>query len=256
MSKVQTYNNMKLLRERPITGTCKYILGRVCDFLGRVAHQNVLARPVGLVSCRRSHHPPHTSASPTAHFDASLLTHCSGTAPSCSLVFLFLWLLVHPAGSTLSTLDGEPQQDGGRPELAPRGCKTGCRAYAMPSPRRFLQNLACCPRSFCFFLPTCLPRSGCFASHPAIRLVYSNPGIALRNLHSLSLCLYLSHSPVSVDPLATPMPKKKSPEDFFRRAREKGSEINKEIVNSTEVQKHLEDKTVKNYARALDLWNG
>ena len=52
------------------------------------------------------------------------------------------------------------------------------------------------------------------------------------------------------------MPKKKSLEDFFRRAREKGSEINKEIVNDTEVQKHLEDKTAKNYARALNLWNG
>lgn len=52
------------------------------------------------------------------------------------------------------------------------------------------------------------------------------------------------------------MPKKKSPENFFRRAREKDSEINKEIVNGTEIQKHLEDKTAKNYARALDLWNG
>ena len=42
------------------------------------------------------------------------------------------------------------------------------------------------------------------------------------------------------------MPKKKSPEDFFRRAREKGSDANKEIVNGTEVQKHLEPKTEKN----------
>lgn len=51
------------------------------------------------------------------------------------------------------------------------------------------------------------------------------------------------------------MPKKKSPEDFFRRAREKGSEVNNEIFNGTEVQKHLEDKTTKYDARALDLWN-
>ncbi|KAL8648857.1 MAG: hypothetical protein Q9210_004743 [Variospora velana] len=52
------------------------------------------------------------------------------------------------------------------------------------------------------------------------------------------------------------MLKKKSAEDFSRRAPEKGSEFNKEIVNGTEVQKHLENKTAKNYARALDLWYG
>ena len=52
------------------------------------------------------------------------------------------------------------------------------------------------------------------------------------------------------------MPKKKSPEDFFQRAREKGSGINKTIVNGAEVQKHLQPKTAKNYTRALDLWNG
>ncbi|KAL2039086.1 hypothetical protein N7G274_008135 [Stereocaulon virgatum] len=52
------------------------------------------------------------------------------------------------------------------------------------------------------------------------------------------------------------MPKKKSAEAFFRRAREKGSGVNKEIVNGAEVQKHLAPKTQKNYARALGLWNG
>ncbi len=52
------------------------------------------------------------------------------------------------------------------------------------------------------------------------------------------------------------MPKKKSPEDFFQRAREKGSNINKAIVNGTAGNKHIEPKTEKNYARALGLWNG
>ena len=52
------------------------------------------------------------------------------------------------------------------------------------------------------------------------------------------------------------MPKKKSPEDFFQRAREKGSNSNKAIVNGTVVKKHLEPKTEKNYTRALGLWNG
>jgi len=52
------------------------------------------------------------------------------------------------------------------------------------------------------------------------------------------------------------MPKKKSPEDFLQRAGEKGSEINTEIVNGTEIKKHIEPKTDKNYARALGLWKG
>jgi len=52
------------------------------------------------------------------------------------------------------------------------------------------------------------------------------------------------------------MPKKKTPEDIFQRARENGSDINKEIINGTEIKKHLEPKTEKNYTRALDLWNG
>ncbi len=89
------------------------------DKMSRVAHQDVVARPVGLVSCRRSSHPPRTFASLTAHSNPLSLTHCSGTAPSCSLDVLFSWLLVHSASSISSTLDGEPQQDEGKPELAP-----------------------------------------------------------------------------------------------------------------------------------------
>ncbi|KAL8922150.1 MAG: hypothetical protein Q9208_005345 [Pyrenodesmia sp. 3 TL-2023] len=49
------------------------------------------------------------------------------------------------------------------------------------------------------------------------------------------------------------MPKKKSPEDFFQRAREKGFNINKTIVNGTVVKKHLEPKTEKNYAGTVPL---
>ena len=52
------------------------------------------------------------------------------------------------------------------------------------------------------------------------------------------------------------MPKKKSREEFFQRAREKGSDISKGIVNGDEVQKELQPKTWKNYARALGLWDG
>ncbi len=38
------------------------------------------------------------------------------------------------------------------------------------------------------------------------------------------------------------MPMKKFLKDLFQRAREKGSGINKSIVNGTAVKKHLEDK--------------
>lgn len=51
------------------------------------------------------------------------------------------------------------------------------------------------------------------------------------------------------------MPEKKSLRDYFRRAREKGSGINKENVNGAEVQKHLADGTAKEYARALNPWD-
>jgi hypothetical protein len=52
------------------------------------------------------------------------------------------------------------------------------------------------------------------------------------------------------------MPKKKSPKEYLQRAREKGSENNKDIVDGTEVKKRLQPKTENNYARASNLWNG
>ena len=51
------------------------------------------------------------------------------------------------------------------------------------------------------------------------------------------------------------MTKKKSPKDFFKQARDKGSESNKDIVNGEEVRKKLQPKTEKSYARMLELWN-
>jgi len=51
------------------------------------------------------------------------------------------------------------------------------------------------------------------------------------------------------------MSKKKFLKNFFQRAREKGSDINKAIVNGSAVKKHLEPKIEKNYAWALGLWN-
>ncbi len=41
---------------------------------------------------------------------------------------------------------------------------------------------------------------------------------------------------------------------FFRRAREKGSEKDRDGIDGTEVQKHLQDGTKKRYKYAADLW--
>lgn len=43
-------------------------------------------------------------------------------------------------------------------------------------------------------------------------------------------------------------------EALLKRARENGSKINKVIVDDTEVEKRLEPSIVRNYARALKLW--
>ncbi len=47
------------------------------------------------------------------------------------------------------------------------------------------------------------------------------------------------------------MPKKKLPKEYLQRAREKGSENNKDIVDGTEAKKGLQPKTENNYARKL-----
>ncbi len=50
------------------------------------------------------------------------------------------------------------------------------------------------------------------------------------------------------------MPLQKSAEALLQRALENGSEINKVIVDDTEVEKRLEPSTARNYARASKLW--
>ena len=49
------------------------------------------------------------------------------------------------------------------------------------------------------------------------------------------------------------MPTLNSTEDFFKRARERGSEIETDIINDDEVKKELQPGTKKNYRRALAL---
>jgi hypothetical protein len=49
------------------------------------------------------------------------------------------------------------------------------------------------------------------------------------------------------------MSKPSSAEVFFRRARQKGSENNKDIINGVEIKKELQSGTKKNYYRALAL---
>ncbi len=51
------------------------------------------------------------------------------------------------------------------------------------------------------------------------------------------------------------MPKRKAPEDFFKKARENGSEMNKDtLVTGEEVKKKLQPHTEKRYARMLAMW--
>jgi len=50
------------------------------------------------------------------------------------------------------------------------------------------------------------------------------------------------------------MPKRKSLEDLFRKARENGSENNKHIVTGEEVKKELQPGTLKRYPSMTALW--
>lgn len=59
-------------------------------YLGRVAHENVVALRVGLVSSRCFPHPPRIVALLSTHSLLSSRTHCAGIAFFCSLNVLFL----------------------------------------------------------------------------------------------------------------------------------------------------------------------
>jgi len=79
----------------------------------------------------------------------------------------------------------------------------------------------------------------------------------------LSLLLYLfmfalTNPPALAVAFPSSMPKRKSIDDFFKRARGRDSENNKDIVNGEgrgrEVRKELQPGTKKNYHRSLALW--
>lgn len=55
--------------------------------------------------------------------------------------------------------------------------------------------------------------------------------------------------------LASPMADQCSVQNFFARARAKGSETNKASINGEEVKKELQEATKRNYRRALKLWD-
>ena len=50
------------------------------------------------------------------------------------------------------------------------------------------------------------------------------------------------------------MPPRKSAKDFFSRARERGPDTNRDIVNMVEVKREVQWKIKDNYNRALGLW--
>jgi len=51
------------------------------------------------------------------------------------------------------------------------------------------------------------------------------------------------------------MPRKKSPKEFFRRGKEKGSENCTEGIDGSRVDKKPTDKVLRDYRRMIDLWN-
>jgi hypothetical protein len=51
------------------------------------------------------------------------------------------------------------------------------------------------------------------------------------------------------------MSRKESPAEAFRRAKEKGSESGKSIVNGEKVSRKLEPAVERNYQRMMDLWH-
>lgn len=114
------------------------------------------------------HHAPsrHPLLTPI-HLYYLLLGHCS-------LAFLFSGLLTHPTSLNLLSLDGEAQQDGGEPELAPGGSKTGCKVYPMPSPPLYCTKpgvLLSFFRSFPSYLSTMLPLFRQSSGNPPLLLV-------------------------------------------------------------------------------------
>ena len=124
------------------------------------------ARPFGLVSNRHSVRPPRTSSAPTAHLSSPSLTHCANIARSGAPVLVTLG-----ASCPLELVNfGRRTPAGWRGARAGYGwCKTGSRNDAMPSPPSLRISLACCPGSFCFFLPTCLPCPRYFVKRLAVR---------------------------------------------------------------------------------------
>jgi hypothetical protein len=51
------------------------------------------------------------------------------------------------------------------------------------------------------------------------------------------------------------MTKQNSAKSFFKRARARGSENNKDSINEEEVRKELQRGMKRNYRRALALWD-
>jgi len=79
-----------LLRSRQAASEQRTSSLRTVTYIGRVAHENVLARLFGLVSSRCFPHPLRTFALPSIYSYLPSRTYYAGTAPFCSLDILFL----------------------------------------------------------------------------------------------------------------------------------------------------------------------
>lgn len=100
------------------------------------------------------------------------------------------------SNSNASTLDGEPQQNGGEPQKADRGSRTGCRIEYHALPPVFPTKPGQLP-SFFLFLPPYLStvlRLFCQSSRgrPSLPLKRHSSAIAARSLFCLCLLLPLA----------------------------------------------------------------
>lgn len=226
-------------------------------YIGGVAYEKLLALQVGLVSSRCPAQALLIRYSPCAHPAHPLLRPCSlrsanirccvsilvPVSRSCDVDFVKFrrWLPWPPWLQNWSLTSW---------------------GHTMPPSMFWLYNTL--PPAFLFLFPAFLPVYRGLIVLPIVLqhdLLAHSKLFILRCLHILSL-LSLFPSPLlrstrssllswTLSPFA--MPKKKPPQEHLQRAREKGSENNKDIVNSTEIKKTLQPKTEDSYARSLNL---
>lgn len=98
-------------------------------------------------------------------------------------------------------------------------------------------------------IPTYLPPNSPFLC------LYGRSSLYLFTEHDLSVAPSLLIRPSCVLLCLSYNVEEKSPAEALRRAKEKGSERGKSIVNGEKVSRKLELAAERNYQRMMDLWH-